>query len=151
MLISDHDDLFFLYNFRPVQDYFSSYETGKSVTGGKGENPEKTNLHTQKQNLVYVTRDCKTDQLGNNLRRRVHCLGVGSCQNDIVALKVVLIHFIRCCVMSCDVASIFVVRTLIVSQAYTMVLTLIDNTRIHIFIYMYSINVSNRKSCHVYM
>ena len=34
-----------------------------------------------------------------------------------------------------DVASIFVVRTLIVSQAYTMVLTLIDNTRIHIFMY----------------
>ena len=100
MLISDHDDLFFfLYNFRPVQDYFSSYETGKSVTGGKGENPEKKNLHTQKQNLVYVTRDCKTDQLCSNLRRRVHCLGVGSCQNDIVALKVVLIHFIRCCVM----------------------------------------------------
>ena len=49
----------FLYNFRPVQDYFSSYETGKSVTGGKGENPEKTNLHTHKQNLVFVTRDCK--------------------------------------------------------------------------------------------
>ena len=47
----------FLYNFRPVQDYFSSYETGKSVTGGKGENPEKTNLHTHKQNLVCVTRD----------------------------------------------------------------------------------------------
>ena len=42
----------FLYNFRPFQDYFSSYETGKSVTGGKGENPEKTNLHTHKQNLV---------------------------------------------------------------------------------------------------
>ena len=37
--------------------------------------------------------------------------------------------------MLCDVASIFVVRTLIVSQAYTMVLTLIDNTRIHIFMY----------------
>ena len=35
--------------------------------------------------------------------------------------------------MLCDVASIFVVRTLIVSQAYTMVLTLIDNTRIHIY------------------
>ena len=32
--------------------------------------------------------------------------------------------------MLCDVASIFVVRTLIVSQAYTMVLILIDNTRI---------------------
>ena len=100
MLISDHNDAgFFLYNFRPVQYYFSSYETGKSVTGGKGENPEETNLHTHKQNLVCVTRDCKTDQLGSNLRRRVHCLGVGSCQSDIAALKVVLIHFITCCVM----------------------------------------------------
>ena len=37
--------------------------------------------------------------------------------------------------MLCDVASNFFVRTLIVSQAYTMVLTLIDNTRIHIFMY----------------
>ena len=87
----------FLYNFWPVQDYFISYETGK--TGVKGENPEKTNLHTHKQHLVCVTRDCKTDQLGSNLRRRVHCLGVGSCQSDIAALKVVLIHFITCCVM----------------------------------------------------
>ena len=33
--------------------------------GGGGENPEKTNLHTHKQNLVCVTRDCKTDQLGS--------------------------------------------------------------------------------------
>ena len=40
--------------------------------------------------------------------------------------------------MLCDVASIFVVRTLIVSQAYTMVLTLIDNTQIHIFMYSIS-------------
>ena len=37
--------------------------------------------------------------------------------------------------MLCDVAPIFVVRTLIVSQAYAMVPTLIDNTRIHIFMY----------------
>ena len=64
MIISDHNDAFFLYNLRPVQDYFCSYETGKSVTGGKGENTEKTNLHTRKQNLVCVTCDCKTDQLG---------------------------------------------------------------------------------------
>ena len=98
MLISDHK-MRFLYNFRPVQYYLSSYETDKSVTGGKGENPEKTNLHTHKQNSVCVTRDCKTDQLGSNLRQRVHCLGVGSCQSDIAALNVVLIHFITCCVM----------------------------------------------------
>ena len=89
MLISDHNDAF-LYKFRPVQDYFSSYETGKSVTGGKGENPEKTNLHTHKQKLVCVT---------VIVRQRVHCLGVGSCQSDIAALKVVLIHFITCRVM----------------------------------------------------
>ena len=99
MLISDHNDAF-LYNFRPVQDYFSSYETGKSVTGGKEENPEKKRTCTPTSRTWFcVTLDCKTDQLGSNLRRRVHCLGVGSCQSDIAALKVVLIHFITCCVM----------------------------------------------------
>ena len=59
--------------------------------GGGGENPEKTTWHTHKQNLVCVTCDCKTDQLGSNLRRSVHCLGDGCCQSDIV--------FITCCVM----------------------------------------------------
>ena len=39
--------------------------------------------HTHKQNLVCVTCDCKTDQLGSNLRRSVHCLGDGCCQSDI--------------------------------------------------------------------
>ena len=29
---------------RPFQDYFSSYETGKSVGGQKRENPEKNHL-----------------------------------------------------------------------------------------------------------
>ena len=65
------------------RDYFSSYETGKSVKKGRGENPERTTWHTHKQNLVCVTCDCKTGQLGSNLRRRVHCLGVGCCQSDI--------------------------------------------------------------------
>ena len=51
--------------------------------GGGGENPEKTTWHTHKQNLVCVTCDCKTDQLGSNLRRSVHCLGDGCCQSDI--------------------------------------------------------------------
>ena len=64
VLISGH--IRFLYNFRPVHDYFSSYETG-----GKGENSEKTTLHTHKQNWVCVTCDCKTDQLDSNLGRRV--------------------------------------------------------------------------------
>ena len=50
---------------------------------GGGENPEKTTWHTHKQNLVCVTCDCKTDQLGSNLRRSVHCLGDGCCQSDI--------------------------------------------------------------------
>ena len=35
VLISDHN-VVFLYNFRPVQNYFSSYETDKSVTRGGG-------------------------------------------------------------------------------------------------------------------
>ena len=64
MLISDHNDAFFI-QVSARSRLFSSYEMGKSVTGGKGENPEKTNLHTHKQNLVCVTRDCKADQLGN--------------------------------------------------------------------------------------
>ena len=92
VLISDHN--FFLFNFRPVQNYFSSHEADKSVTKGGGEgrtlrkrlgeNPEKTTWHTHKQNLVCVTCDCKTDQLGSNLRRSVHCLGDGCCDIDVV-------------------------------------------------------------------
>ena len=73
-----------------MQDYFSSYETDKSVKrwgGGRGENPEKTIWHTQQQNLVCVTCDCKTDQLGSNLRRSVHCLGDGCCQSDTAFFK----------------------------------------------------------------
>ena len=64
--------------------------TDKSVTRwgvGGGENPEKTTWHTHKQNLVCVTCDCKTDQLGSNLRRSVHCLGDGCCQSDIAYFK----------------------------------------------------------------
>ena len=53
------------------------------MRGGGGENPEKTTWHTHKQNLVCVTCYCKTDQLGSNLRRSVHCLGDGCCQSDI--------------------------------------------------------------------
>ena len=84
MLISGHIR-FYTIMFRPVQNYFSSHETDKSVTRGGGgeENPEKTTWHTHKQNLVCVTRDCKTDQLDSNLRRSVHCLGDGCCQCDI--------------------------------------------------------------------
>ena len=63
----------FLYNFRPVQDYFSSYVTGNR---GKGENLEKTTWHTHKQNVVCVTCDCISDLLGSDLWKRVHCLGV---------------------------------------------------------------------------
>ena len=35
---------FFNSVLRPFQDYFSSYETGQSVGGQKGENPEKKHL-----------------------------------------------------------------------------------------------------------
>ena len=56
--------------------------------GGGVENPEKTTWHTHKQNLVCVTCGCKTDQLGSNLRRSVHCLGDGCCQSDIALKKI---------------------------------------------------------------
>ena len=68
--------------------------------------------------MVCVTCDCKTDQLDSNLRRSVHCHGDGCCQSDIAFFN----H------MLCDVASIFAVRTFVVSQAFTMVLTLTDNS-----------------------
>ena len=55
--------------------------------GWGGEIPEKTTWHTHKQNLVCVTCECKTDQLGSNLRRSVHCLGDGCCQSDIAFFK----------------------------------------------------------------
>ena len=114
----------FLYNFCPVQNYFSSYDTDKSVTRrGEGENPEKTTWHTHKQNLVCGTRNCKTGQLSSNLRRSVHCLGDGCCQSDIAFFNYsILSHVVS------DVASIFAVRTFVVSQAFTMVLTLIENS-----------------------
>ena len=92
--------------------------------GGGGENPEKTTWHTHKQNSVCVTCDCKTDQLGSNLRRSVHCLGDGCCQSDIVFFFSITPFYH----MLCDVASIFAVRTFVVSQAFTMVLILIDNS-----------------------
>ena len=91
--------------------------------GGAGENPEKTTWHTHKQNLVCVTCDCKTDQLGSNLRRSVHCLGDGCCQSDIAFFSITPFYH-----MLCDVASIFAIRTFVVSQAFTMVLILIDNS-----------------------
>ena len=123
----------FLYKFRPVQDYFSSYETGKSVTGGKGRTLRKRTCTPTSRTWFVSPVIVRLINWAARLRRRVHCLGVGSCQSDEGCFN----PFYH---MLCDVASIFVVRTLIVSQAYTMVLTLIDNTRIHIFIYMYSIS-----------
>ena len=92
--------------------------------GGGGENPEKTTWHTHKQNLVCVTCDCKTDQLGSNLRRSVHCLG----DHMVVAKAILLFSITTFYHMLCDVASIFAVRTFVVSQAFTMLLILIDNS-----------------------
>ena len=93
--------LVFLYNFRPVQDYFSSYETGKSVTGGGGEGRTlRKRTCTPTSRIWFVSPvNVRLINWAARLRRRVHCLGVGSCQSDIAALKVVLIHFITCCVM----------------------------------------------------
>ena len=46
----------------------------------------------------------------------------------VVAKAILLFSITPCYYMLCDVASIFAVRTFVVSQAFTMVLTLIDNT-----------------------
>ena len=80
MLISDHNDAFFLYKFRPVQDYFSSYETGKSVTGGGGEGRilrKRTCTPTSKTWFVSPV-IVRLINWTARLRRRVHRLGVGS-------------------------------------------------------------------------
>ena len=48
---------FFFFNsiLRPCQDYFSSYETGQSVVGGKLENPEKNHpTHLQAAHVASV-------------------------------------------------------------------------------------------------
>ena len=46
IIFSEKGSLFFFFNsvLRPVQDYFSSYETGQSVGRRKRENPEKNHL-----------------------------------------------------------------------------------------------------------
>ena len=77
----------FLYNFRPVQDYFSSYETDKSVTRWGGGRTLRKRLGTPTSRIWFVSPVIKTDQLGSNLRRSVHCLGDGCCQSDIAFFK----------------------------------------------------------------
>ena len=80
----------------------------------------KTTWHTHKQNLVCATCDYETDKLGSNLRQSVHCFGDGCCQSDIA--------FFNYSILSHVIASIFAVRTFVVSQTFTMVLTLIGNS-----------------------
>ena len=46
----------------------------------------------------------------------------------VVAKAILLVSITPFLHMLCDVASIFAVRTFVVSQAFTMVLTLIDNS-----------------------
>ena len=87
----------------------------------------KTTWHTHKQNLFCVTCDCimiywatthgKEFIVSVFLLPKRHCR-VKGCFNQCSPFY----H------MLCDVASIFAVRTLVVSQAYTMVLTLIYTT-----------------------
>ena len=87
--------------------------TGKSVTGGKGENPEKTTWHTHKHDLVCVTCDCRLINWAATYGEVIGC-----CQSDIACFN----KFSSFYHMLCDVASIFSVRTYVVSQAFTMVL-----------------------------
>ena len=83
----------------------SSYETGKSVTGGKGENPEKTTWHTHKHDLVCVTCDCRLVNWAATYGEVIGC-----CQSDIACFN----QFTSFYHMLCDVASIFAVRTFVV-------------------------------------
>ena len=108
----------FLYNFRPVQDYFSSYETDKSVTGGVGENPEKR-LGTPTSRIWFVSPVI------------VRLVNWAATYDEVfivlvmvVAKAILLFSITPFYHMLCDVASIFAVRTFVVSQAFTMVLTL---------------------------
>ena len=117
----------FLYTVRPVQDYFSSYETDKSVTrwgGGRGENPEKTTWHTHKQKMIWFVSPV------------IVRLIIWAATYDevfivlvmVVAKAILLFSITPFYHMLCHVASIFAVRTFVVSQAFTIVLILIDNS-----------------------
>ena len=60
----------------------SSNETGKSVTGGKAENPEKTTWHTYKHDLVCVTCDCRLINGAATYGEEIGC-----CQSDIACFN----------------------------------------------------------------
>ena len=65
----------------------------------------------------------------------------------VVAKAILLFSITPFYHMLCDVASIFAVRTFVVSQAFTMVLTLIDNSCIYMFMY----SISRRHfTCSIY-
>ena len=115
----------FLYNFRPVQDYFSSYETDKSVTrwgGGKGRTLRKR-LGTPTSRIWFVSPVI------------VRLINWAATYDEVfivlvmvVAKAILLFSMTPFYHMLCDVASIFAVRTFVVSQAFTMVLILIDKS-----------------------
>ena len=119
----------FLYNFRPVQDYFSSYETDKSVTswGGGGKVWEgrtlRKRLGTPTSRIWFVSPVI------------VRLINWAATYDEVfivlvmvVGKAILLFSITPFYHMLCDVASIFAVRTFVVSQAFTMVLILIDNS-----------------------
>ena len=117
----------FLYNFRPVQDYFSSYETDKSVTSWGGTRfgiyPEKTTWHTHKQNLV-----CVSPVIVRLINWAATYDEVFIVLVMVVGKAILLFSISPFYHMLCGVASIFAVKTCVVSQAFTTVLILIDKS-----------------------
>ena len=115
----------FLYSFRPVQNYFSSYETDKSVTrwgggggGGQGRTLRKR-LGTPTSRIWFVSPVI------------VRLINWAATYDEVfivlvmvVAKAILLFSITPFYHMLCDVA----VRTFVVSQAFTMVLILIDNS-----------------------
>ena len=108
----------FLYNF---QDYFSSYETDKSVTR-EGRTLRKR-LGTPTSRIWFVSPVI------------VRLINWAATYDEVfivlvmvVAKAILLFSITPFYHMLCDVASIFAARTFVESQAFTMVLTLIDNS-----------------------
>ena len=104
MLISDHNDAFFYTSFGPFKIILVHMRRVNQLQGGGGGGGGERTL--RKRTCTPTSRTWFVSPVivrlmnwAARLRRRVHCLGVGSCQSDIAALKVVLIHFITCCVM----------------------------------------------------
>ena len=103
----------------PLQDYFSSYDTGQSVSG-RNRTRRKTTWHTRKENL-----DCLSWPVwGLNLHQTQRCddrvikkldssaTGTAILVADCCPFDVASNHYTSLCNASCDIASICAERTM---------------------------------------